>query len=87
MVTMAMIRCAFLEVHVEEEMFAEFEDEDGIEDVEDEYVEQEGPLGEGLGEAEVEHKVEEEALVAETLLTGTQPAWAAMMLNHSPGTL
>ena len=27
-VTMAMIRCAFLEVHVEEEMFAEFVDED-----------------------------------------------------------
>ena len=31
-----------------EEMFAEFEDEDDIEDVEDESVEQEGPLGEGL---------------------------------------
>ena len=70
-----MIRCAFLEVHVEEEMFAEFGDEDDIEDVEDESFEQEGPLGEGLGEAEVEHKVEEEALVAETLLTGTQAAW------------
>ena len=54
-----MIRCAFLEVHVEEEMFAEFGDEDDIEDVEDESFEQEGPLGEGLGEAEVEHKVEE----------------------------
>ena len=39
-----------------------------------------------LVEAEVEHKVEEEALVAETLLTGTQPTWAAMMLNHSLGT-
>ena len=83
-VTKVMIRCAFLEVHVEEEMFAEFGDEDDIEDVEDESFEQEGPLGEGLGEAEVEHKVEEEALVAETLLTGTQAAWATMMLNHSP---
>ena len=82
-----MIRCAFLEVHVEEEMFAEFGDEDDIEDVEDESFEQEGPLGEGLGEAEVEHKVEEEGLVAETLLTGTQAALATMMLNHSPGTL
>ena len=40
-VTMAMIRCAFLEVHVEEEMFAEFGDEDDIyiEDVEFESVE------------------------------------------------
>ena len=56
-------------------MFAEFGDDDDVDDVEDESVEQEGPLGEGLqlGEAEVEHKVEEEALVAETLLTGTQP--------------
>ena len=71
-VTKVMIRCAFLEVHVEEEMFAEFGDEDDIEDVEDDSFEQEGPLGEGLGEAEVEHKVEEEALVAETLLTATQ---------------
>ena len=35
-VTMVMIRCAFLEVHVEEEMFAEFGDEDDIENVEDE---------------------------------------------------
>ena len=88
-VTMAMIRCAFLEVHVEEEMFTEFGDEleDDIENVRDESVEQEGPLGEGLGEEEVEHKIEEEALVAETLLTGMQPAWATMMLNHSPGTL
>ena len=68
-------------------MFAEFGDENDVEDVEDESVEQEGPLGEGLGEAEVEHKVEEEALVVETLLTGTQAAWATMMLNHSPGTL
>ena len=42
-------------------MFAEFGDKDDIEDVEDESVEQEGPLGEGLGEAEVQHKVEEEA--------------------------
>ena len=33
-----MIRCAFLEVHVEEEMFAEFGDEDDIEDVEDDRV-------------------------------------------------
>ena len=33
-------------------------------------MEDEGPLGEVLGEAEVKHKVEEEALVAETLLTG-----------------
>ena len=66
--------------------FAEFGDVDCIEDVGDESVEQEGSLGEGLVEAEVEHKVEEEALVAETLLTGTQLAWAAMLLNHSPGT-
>ena len=85
-VTKVMIS-AFLEVHVEEEMFAEFGDEDDIEDVEDESFEQEGPLREGLGEAEVEHKVEEEALVAETLLKGKQAAWATMMLNHSPGTL
>ena len=63
---MAMIRCAFLEVHVEEEMFAEFGDEDDIENVEDESVGQEGPVGEGLGEAEVEHKVEVEAMVTET---------------------
>ena len=49
------------QVHVEEEMFAEFGDEDDMEDVEDESVEQEGSLGERLGEAEVEHKVEEEA--------------------------
>ena len=47
-VTMAIIRCAFLVVHVEEEMFAEFGDEDDIEDVEDKSVEQEGLLGEGL---------------------------------------
>ena len=86
-VTKVMIRCAFLKVHVEEEMFAEFGDEDVTEDVEDESFEQEDPLGEGLGEAEIEHKVEEEALVAETLLTGAQAAWATMMLNHSPGTL
>ena len=86
-VTMAMIRCAFLEVHMEEEMFTEFGDEDDIENVEDESVEQEGPLGEGLGEAGVEHKVEEEALVTEMQLTGTQPASATMILNNSPGTL
>ena len=86
---MAMIRCALWEVHVEEEMFAECGDEYYIEDVEDQSVEQECPLGEGLGEADVEHKVEalEEALVAETLSTGTQPTWATRMLNHSPGTL
>ena len=35
-VTKVTIRCAFLEVHVEEEMFAEFGGEDDIEDVEDE---------------------------------------------------
>ena len=34
-VTKVMIRCAFLEVHVEEGMFAEFGDEEDIEDVED----------------------------------------------------
>ena len=85
-VTKAMIRCAFLEVHVEEKMFAEFGDEEDIEDVEDESFEQEGPFGGRLGEAEIEHKIEEEALVAETLLTGTQAAWATMMPNHSPGT-
>ena len=84
---MVMIRLAFLEVHVEDEMFAEFGDEDDIENVENQSAEQEGPLGEGLGEAEVEHKVEEEALVAATLLTETQAAWATMTLNHSPGTL
>ena len=48
-VTKVTIRCAFLEVHVEEEMFAEFGGEDDIEDVEVEAFEQEGPLGEGLG--------------------------------------
>ena len=74
-VTIAMTRCAFFEVHVKEEMFAEFGDEDDIEDVEDESVEQVGPLGGGFGEAEVEHKIQEEGFVAETLLTGTQPAW------------
>ena len=30
---MTMIRCAFLEVHVEEDMFAQFGDGDHIEDV------------------------------------------------------
>ena len=83
---MAMIRCAFLEVHVEEKMIAKFGDVDSIEGVGDESVEQEGPLEEGLVEGEVEHKVEEEALVAETLSMRTQSAWAAMMLKHSPGT-
>ena len=48
-VTMAMIRCAFLEVHMEEEMFAEFGDEDHIEDMNDESIEQESPLGKGVG--------------------------------------
>ena len=86
-VTMAMIRCVYLEVHVEEEIFAEFGVDDSIEDVGDESIEQEGSLGEGFVEAEVEHQVEEEALVAETLLTGTQPMLAGMMLNHSPRTL
>ena len=43
-VTMAMIRCAFLKVRVEEEMFAEFRDVDGIED---ESIEQDGSSGEG----------------------------------------
>ena len=84
---MLMIRCAFLEVHVEEEMFTNFGDVDGIKDAEDESVEQEDPFGDELVEAEVEHRFEEAALVAEMLLTGTQPMWAAMMLNHSPGTL
>ena len=46
-VKMAMIRGAFLEVNVQEEMFAEFGDEEDIEDVEDESAGQEGPLGEG----------------------------------------
>ena len=86
-VTMAMIKCAFVELHVEEEMFTEFRDVDVIEDVGSESVERECPLGEGLLDGEVEHKVEEEALVVETLLTGTQPTWATMMLNHSPRTL
>ena len=67
---MVMIRCVFLEVQVEEEIFEEFGDMDGIEDVREESVEQEGPLGEGLVEVKVEHRVKEEALVAETLLTG-----------------
>ena len=47
-VTTVMIRCAFVEVHVEEEMFAEFGDVDIIEDVGNESVEQESPLG-GVG--------------------------------------
>ena len=55
--------------------------------MEDESFEQEGPLGEGLEEAGVEHKVEEEALDMEKLLTGTQAAWATTMRNHSPGSL
>ena len=61
---MAMIRGALVEVHVEEEMFTEFGDIDVIVrvDVRNESVEQEGPWGEGLVEAEVEHKVEEEPL-------------------------
>ena len=46
-VKMAMIRCAFLEVHVEEEMLAEFGDMDRTEDLGDESVQQEGSLGEG----------------------------------------
>ena len=58
---MTMSKCAFLEVHVKEERLAESQNGNDIEDVEDESVEQEGPLGEALGEAEVEHKVEEEA--------------------------
>ena len=66
-----MIRCVFLEVHVEEKMFAEIGDMDVVEDVGKESVERKCPLGEGLVEAEVEPKVEEEASVAETLLTGT----------------
>ena len=45
--TKVMIRCAFLNVHVEEEMLAEFGDEDDIEDVEDESFEKEGQLVEG----------------------------------------
>ena len=40
---------------MDEEMFAEFRDMDGIEDVREESVEQEGPLGEGLVEAKVAH--------------------------------
>ena len=55
---MAMTRCAFLQVHVEEEMFAEFGAEADIENVEDESAEHERPLGEELGVAEVEHKGE-----------------------------
>ena len=87
-VTKVMIRCAFLEVRVEEEMFAEFGDEDDIEDVEDESFEQEGPLGEGVGRGRGRAQGRGRgALDAETLLTGTQAAWATMMLNHSPGTL
>ena len=67
-------------------MFAEFGDMDGIEDPGDESVEQEGPPGDRLVEAEVKHQVEEEALIAETLSAVTQPTSAAM-INHSPGTL
>ena len=68
-------------------MFAVFENvHEGMEGMGDESVEQKGSFGEELVEAEVEHKVDEEALVTKTLLTGTQPTWAAMMLNHSPGT-
>ena len=47
-VTTATNRCAFLEVHVVEEMFLEFGYLNGIEEVGDESVEQEGPLGDGL---------------------------------------
>ena len=59
-----MIRCSFVEVHLEEEMFVEFGDVNSIEDVGDESVQQEGPLGKGLVQAEVKHKVEKDALVA-----------------------
>ena len=41
-VTMAMIRCAFFQEHVEEDMIVEFGDEDDVENVEDE-----GPLRDG----------------------------------------
>ena len=59
---------------MEEEMFVEFRDMDAIKDAGErgESVEHEGLFGEGLMEAEVEHKVEEEALVEETLSTGSQ---------------
>ena len=60
---------------------------DGIENVGEKSVEQGGPLGEELVEAEVEHKVEEEALVTATLSTETEQTWAAIVLNHSPRTL
>ena len=86
-VTRAMLGCAFLEVHIEENMFTKFGDVDSIENVLDESVEQEGPLGEPEDEDKVEHKVVEEALVVETLLTGPLPTWTAAMFNHSPGTL
>ena len=56
----------------------EFGDVDGIEDVGDESVEQEG----FLGEANAEHKVEEEALVAETLSTKTQHGQQLCSTTH-----
>ena len=43
------IRCAFLEVHMEVEMFAAFGDVDGIVDIGDESVQQKGPLVEAQG--------------------------------------
>ena len=58
---------------------------DGIDDVEEESLEQEGALE--LVEVEVEHNLEYEALVVETLPMGTTPSLAAIMLNNSPWTL
>ena len=52
---MAMIRCGFLEVHVDEEMFADFRDVDGFKDVGEEFVEQENRwkgVGGGRGRAQ-----------------------------------
>ena len=78
--TMAMIGCAFLEVQVQEELIVELGDVDGIEDVGDEStsVEQEG----FLEEANAEHKVEEEALVEETLSTKTQHGQQLCSTTH-----
>ena len=87
-VTMAMIRCAFLEVQVEVEMFADFGDMDGIEDAGDEFVEQEGPLGGELCRLRSSTGSRNRTRVGRrNAVDGTQPMWAAMMINYSPGTL
>ena len=58
-----------MEVRVKEEIFADFEDVDGFRNVRKKSYRER--LGEAFVKAEVEHTVEEEALVAETVWTGT----------------